>query len=192
MQWHEVIPERWAKERAIAARLLQDWNSGIGDGGCAFIRGNFSVVSQHGHIYETVTLRITYPSTFPNRNQPPSVFLESHRDRWKKGGDSHIENDWKLCLFVPSESGIDFEEPTSLSDLLAVVHTFLFKQRVYQQRLAKSMRRYGDTAEWPGKDRAHGDQGIREAIRDGSDVGRNDPCPCGSGKKFKHCHLVIL
>ena len=20
------------------------------------------------------------------------------------------------------------------------------------------------------------------------DVGRNDPCPCGSGKKFKHCH----
>lgn len=21
-----------------------------------------------------------------------------------------------------------------------------------------------------------------------SGVGRNDPCPCGSGKKFKHCH----
>jgi preprotein translocase subunit SecA len=21
-----------------------------------------------------------------------------------------------------------------------------------------------------------------------SKVGRNDPCPCGSGKKFKHCH----
>jgi len=20
------------------------------------------------------------------------------------------------------------------------------------------------------------------------DIGRNDPCPCGSGKKFKHCH----
>lgn len=20
-------------------------------------------------------------------------------------------------------------------------------------------------------------------------VGRNEPCPCGSGKKFKHCHL---
>ncbi|HDR03620.1 MAG TPA: preprotein translocase subunit SecA [Candidatus Marinimicrobia bacterium] len=24
--------------------------------------------------------------------------------------------------------------------------------------------------------------------RDGEKVGRNDPCPCGSGKKFKHCH----
>ncbi|EEF80346.1 preprotein translocase subunit SecA [Methylophaga thiooxydans] len=27
--------------------------------------------------------------------------------------------------------------------------------------------------------------------RDGSKVGRNDPCPCGSGKKFKQCHGAI-
>lgn len=25
-------------------------------------------------------------------------------------------------------------------------------------------------------------------VREGSKVGRNDPCPCGSGKKFKQCH----
>ena len=25
-------------------------------------------------------------------------------------------------------------------------------------------------------------------VRDGIKVGRNDPCPCGSGKKFKQCH----
>lgn len=24
-------------------------------------------------------------------------------------------------------------------------------------------------------------------VRDGAKVGRNDPCPCGSGKKFKNC-----
>ena len=24
--------------------------------------------------------------------------------------------------------------------------------------------------------------------RDGRKVGRNEPCPCGSGKKYKHCH----
>ena len=24
-------------------------------------------------------------------------------------------------------------------------------------------------------------------IRSGKKVGRNDPCPCGSGKKYKHC-----
>lgn len=26
------------------------------------------------------------------------------------------------------------------------------------------------------------------ARREGPRVGRNDPCPCGSGRKFKHCH----
>jgi len=25
-------------------------------------------------------------------------------------------------------------------------------------------------------------------MRSGEKVGRNDPCPCGSGKKYKHCH----
>ncbi len=25
----------------------------------------------------------------------------------------------------------------------------------------------------------------------GSNVGRNDPCPCGSGKKYKNCHLDL-
>jgi preprotein translocase subunit SecA len=26
------------------------------------------------------------------------------------------------------------------------------------------------------------------AKREGEKVGRNDPCPCGSGKKYKRCH----
>ncbi|WP_434931950.1 preprotein translocase subunit SecA [Shewanella sp. HL-SH8] len=28
----------------------------------------------------------------------------------------------------------------------------------------------------------------KTVIRDGEKVGRNDPCPCGSGQKFKQCH----
>ena len=28
----------------------------------------------------------------------------------------------------------------------------------------------------------------REPIRNPNKVGRNEPCPCGSGKKFKQCH----
>ena len=27
-----------------------------------------------------------------------------------------------------------------------------------------------------------------ETITSEKKVGRNDPCPCGSGKKYKHCH----
>jgi preprotein translocase subunit SecA len=35
---------------------------------------------------------------------------------------------------------------------------------------------------------AAGDKGDKTFVRPGQKVGRNDPCPCGSGKKFKHCH----
>ncbi len=41
---------------------------------------------------------------------------------------------------------------------------------------------------------AEGDDGAETAeaehpfVRDQPKVGRNDPCPCGSGKKYKHCH----
>jgi preprotein translocase subunit SecA len=28
----------------------------------------------------------------------------------------------------------------------------------------------------------------RQSVRTQPKVGRNDPCPCGSGKKYKHCH----
>jgi len=30
--------------------------------------------------------------------------------------------------------------------------------------------------------------GVPQVTRDEPKVGRNDPCPCGSGKKYKHCH----
>ena len=29
---------------------------------------------------------------------------------------------------------------------------------------------------------------VETVRRDGEKVGRNDPCPCGSGKKYKKCH----
>lgn len=191
MRWHEANPDRWRKEQAIAADLLNGMEAGIDGEGAAFVRGVFDVYSKHGHLYESVKLRIVYSQTFPARNQSPSVYLESHRDRWEKGGNSHIEHDWKLCLFVPGESGIDFSSSDSLNGLFAVIHTFLFKERIYQRRVMRA-RIDGSTPVWPGQDRCHGVQGVREAIRDMGGVRRNHPCPCGSGKKFKHCHMRTI
>ncbi len=31
-------------------------------------------------------------------------------------------------------------------------------------------------------------ENLQPFVREGEKVGRNDPCPCGSGKKFKQCH----
>ncbi len=47
-----------------------------------------------------------------------------------------------------------------------------------QHDVARSIYRVGIAKEAPQK---------KEAVMAGKRVGRNDPCPCGSGKKYKHC-----
>ncbi len=37
-------------------------------------------------------------------------------------------------------------------------------------------------------DLAGGESQVQPFVRDGRKVGRNEPCPCGSGKKYKQCH----
>jgi preprotein translocase subunit SecA len=40
----------------------------------------------------------------------------------------------------------------------------------------------------PRPARTGGDDVIKTVRREEPKVGRNDPCPCGSGKKYKKCH----
>ena len=40
----------------------------------------------------------------------------------------------------------------------------------------------------PRPARVGGDDVIKTVRREEPKVGRNDPCPCGSGKKYKKCH----
>jgi preprotein translocase subunit SecA len=46
----------------------------------------------------------------------------------------------------------------------------------------------GVSAAEEGSDAAAASQPM---VREGIKVGRNDPCPCGSGKKYKQCHGVL-
>jgi preprotein translocase subunit SecA len=43
----------------------------------------------------------------------------------------------------------------------------------------------------PTPARTGGDDVIKTVKRDEPKVGRNDPCPCGSGKKYKKCHGAV-
>jgi len=54
---------------------------------------------------------------------------------------------------------------------------------------------FNDPGDAPGafaaaeRPEAKGGAGAVQTVRrDGKKVGRNDPCPCGSGKKYKKCH----
>jgi len=42
-----------------------------------------------------------------------------------------------------------------------------------------------------GEEEPEDDEAPQPFVRDGRKVGRNEPCPCGSGKKYKQCHGKI-
>lgn len=46
----------------------------------------------------------------------------------------------------------------------------------------------GENAQRAVASQHQGEQQRHEPIKAGPKIGRNDPCPCGSGKKFKSCH----
>jgi len=55
-----------------------------------------------------------------------------------------------------------------------------------------SLRLMKGAEEIPKKERKvlylrHGEEPSREPIKKQKKIGRNDPCPCGSGKKYKKC-----
>jgi preprotein translocase subunit SecA len=68
--------------------------------------------------------------------------------------------------------------------------------RQADERKRTDMSRYRtQKSDLPGVDNpmegAHANTGERakpQPVRVEKKVGRNDPCPCGSGKKYKHCH----
>lgn len=157
----------------------------------AYIDGSLSVTSAHGHEYGPFDVRVKYPDSFPEPGRTPDVSLRSHRNTWRTGGDSHIEKDWRLCLFVPLEADIDFRDPRSLDSLLAVTRLFLAKQEFYQLALLRHEFLGRANPVWPGTDRAHGIRGIRDAIAASGPLRANDRCACGSGRKFKRCHGLL-
>ncbi len=69
----------------------------------------------------------------------------------------------------------------------------LMRVRVVQEddveRLEEERRRKQEQDVQLNKGAAGEDGGMSRTVkREGEKIGRNDPCPCGSGKKFKKCH----
>jgi preprotein translocase subunit SecA len=68
-------------------------------------------------------------------------------------------------------------------------------EEIQRRRLAA--RRRGGSMQFTGPNQgatAAGEEAgkVKTVVRDQPKVGRNDPCPCGSGKKFKKCHGTAL
>jgi preprotein translocase subunit SecA len=69
------------------------------------------------------------------------------------------------------------------------------ERRQAEAQLSQAQFRHADVGGYGADEEAAtvvspGGQGFRQAVRALPKVGRNEPCPCGSGKKYKHCHGV--
>ena len=64
---------------------------------------------------------------------------------------------------------------------VALIGIFLFAEADGAER---RKRRELDQARMAG---AGDRQPVQQVVRGSAKVGRNDPCPCGSGKKYKKC-----
>jgi len=63
------------------------------------------------------------------------------------------------------------------------VSLYIMKAQV-QSNLKREAVAQGQTV----TNRGEGETTRRPVRRTGERIGRNDPCPCGSGKKYKVCH----
>jgi preprotein translocase subunit SecA len=66
-----------------------------------------------------------------------------------------------------------------------------------QQRLARALQLQHAAPESMVSEPALPEAAPQEAaietfVRESRKVGRNELCPCGSGKKFKHCHGTLM
>ena len=75
------------------------------------------------------------------------------------------------------------QQPQNVQEAAPERHT----QR-YQESKGDEMIDQGQKAAASQDTRESASRQQRQPIRKDKLPGRNDPCPCGSGKKFKNCH----
>jgi preprotein translocase subunit SecA len=80
-----------------------------------------------------------------------------------------------MTVQVRSEEDVEFAEAPPAPGNVQYHHSD------YDQALAQS-------ADHQSTDAQSTDEAHKPFVRGGQKVGRNDPCPCGSGKKYKQCH----
>jgi len=186
-----ISEARKKREIEIAQKLLGNVKIKDNEGDNLSITGELVLFTSHGSNLGTFEVEIVYHEFFGINNSPPHVYLVNKRESWQKGGESHIEDDWRVCLYVPSESKINFRNVDSLVLLIERIASFFAQESLFQDRLA------GDKdASWVGPARSHGTPGLAETLvrADKSLVKlrKKDPCPCGSGLRSERCHKMLL
>jgi preprotein translocase subunit SecA len=131
------------------------------------------------------------------------ILLSTFDQHWKDHLQSmdHIKEGINLRAYAQKDPLTEYKreafnlfEAMRVSVKKAVVHS-VFSVKLYsQQEIEELQRRHQEELERQldahkrAQEQEEAAQKSQPIQRSTNKVGRNDPCPCGSGKKFKHCH----
>ncbi|MBO1405066.1 preprotein translocase subunit SecA [Vibrio cholerae] len=143
------------------------------------------------------------------RNFEKSVMLQTLDTLWKEhlAAMDHLRQGIHLRGYAQKNPKQEYKRESFelfedlLESLKSDVITVLSKVRVQQQEEVERMEakrrvqaeeaaRHAQ-AQHASADDAEQDESNQPMVRDERKVGRNEPCPCGSGKKYKQCHGQI-
>lgn len=143
------------------------------------------------------------------RNFEKSVMLQTLDTLWKEhlAAMDHLRQGIHLRGYAQKNPKQEYKRESFelfedlLESLKSDVITVLSKVRVQQQeeveRMEAQRRAQAEEAarhaqaQHASADAAEQDESNQPMVRDERKVGRNEPCPCGSGKKYKQCHGQI-
>jgi preprotein translocase subunit SecA len=86
-----------------------------------------------------------------------------------------------------TQAEIDAEEEERQRRLARAMQ---FQHAAPEQITAAAPQPLGPVAE-PQQQQQRSAEPVAQFVRENRKVGRNEPCPCGSGKKYKHCHGAL-
>ena len=96
-------------------------------------------------------------------------FLDGINDSLKKA--NNIDK-----LTETTKVSLDYDDETLYKNMVAAKADWLYNLKEWEDILSEERRK-----------ELYKEQKLSGTVIKDKKVGRNDPCPCGSGKKYKHC-----
>ncbi len=119
----------------------------------------------------------------------------------------HIIEYWPTIRHWSDEGWIDTWVAGEYPDYVDITFEYRFDEKEFVRKefsLEKELHKWYEVEGWEKKkgnlekdfknmkDTSAFETGLRLMDNPYANVGRNDPCPCGSGKKFKKCHYLTM
>jgi hypothetical protein len=194
--WYRTDPDRLEREKALLCKAYPSLAFFVDDGVQTVRIEGILPLKAHCGVTEEIRVRIDYPHEYPRR-------LPIARDpvgRFEPSPNGHINKDGSFCLTLPLDKEFDLDSTNFIVDFVDAVALFVDRELIYEV-----------TGQWPGPEWGHGGKGVQELMecefgttdtatitrladlaRGRSSLSRNAECPCGSGRKYKHCHLKTV